>query len=198
MVAFGLTVCQLAQPAAAGQLEDGQAAYDKSDYVTALGIWRPLADQGNAAAQYNLGTMYLNGIGVPQDYAEAMKWYRLAADQGLAFAQNNLGIMYEQGLGVPKDYAEALKLFQNSADQGHAPGQYSLAGAYENGHGVEQNLVQALKWYILAAYTSPQVDTEFRGNAIIAREEVMAQLRADEVVEAQRLAREWLTAHQKP
>jgi TPR repeat protein len=44
--------------AVAGPYEDGVAAYEKGDYATALRVWRPLAEQGNAMAQYNLGVMY--------------------------------------------------------------------------------------------------------------------------------------------
>lgn len=62
---------------------------------------RHAAEQGDAAAQYNLGGMYANGWGVPQDYAEAVRWYRLAAEQGYAFAQYNLGHIYSTGEGVP-------------------------------------------------------------------------------------------------
>jgi TPR repeat protein len=65
----------------------------------------PIAEQGDASAQYNLGVMYANGYGVPQDYAEAVRWYRLAAGQGNAKAQYNLGLMYYNGEGVPQDYA---------------------------------------------------------------------------------------------
>jgi TPR repeat protein len=53
--------------------------------------FRLAADQGDALAQYNLGTMYYTGRGVPEDDAEAVRWYRLAADQGHAGAQYNLG-----------------------------------------------------------------------------------------------------------
>ena len=72
---------------------------------------RKAADQGDAAAQYNLGVMYDNGQGVPQDYAEAVRWYRKAADQGDASAQYNLGRLYADGQGVRKDYVQALKWF---------------------------------------------------------------------------------------
>ena len=61
--------------------------------------WKPLADQGHAGAQYNLGLMYANGRGVVEDDAEAVRWYRLAADQGHADAQYNLGWMYANGRG---------------------------------------------------------------------------------------------------
>jgi uncharacterized protein len=59
----------------------------------------PLADQGDATAQYILGRMYLDGNGVSQNYAEAVKWFRLSADRGDADAQNSIGTMYEHGLG---------------------------------------------------------------------------------------------------
>ena len=75
------------------QLKVGGAAYDRGDYATALKEFRPLAEQGNADAQFNLGFMYENGLGVPQDYAEAVKWYRNAAEQGYAQGQANLGLM---------------------------------------------------------------------------------------------------------
>ncbi len=41
-------------------------------------------------AQYNLGSMYKNGLGVTQDYGEAVKWYRLAAEQGDEEAKGKL------------------------------------------------------------------------------------------------------------
>jgi TPR repeat protein len=63
--------------AVAAPFEDYLAVYNKGDYATALRLIRPLADKGNADAQYNLGVLYEKGQGVPQDYAEAMKWYRL-------------------------------------------------------------------------------------------------------------------------
>jgi TPR repeat protein len=104
-------VLSLVAAVAAGPLEDAEDAIDRSDYATALRLWRPLANQGVARAQYFLGVMYDRGQGVPQDYAEALKWYRLAADQGVVSAQTTLGIMYRTGRGVPQDYAEALNGF---------------------------------------------------------------------------------------
>jgi TPR repeat protein len=76
----------LAAPVAAGPLEDGLAAYSRGDYATAMQLWRPLADRGDADAQFDLGVLYQNGQGVPQDYAAALNWYRKAADQGNADA----------------------------------------------------------------------------------------------------------------
>ena len=98
----------LTAPAWAG-FDEGVAAFKRGDYATALREFRPLAERGDATAQFNLGIMYDTGLGVPQDYAEAARWYRKAADQGNATAQFNLGFMYSNGRGVPQDYAKAVK-----------------------------------------------------------------------------------------
>ena len=74
----------------AGPLEESVAAYQRGDYATTVQLIRPMAEQGNALAQYELGFMYDQGQGVRQDDAEAVKWYGLAAEQGYAGAQNAL------------------------------------------------------------------------------------------------------------
>jgi TPR repeat protein len=80
--------------------------------------YRKAAEQGNALAQNNLGSMYRDGLGVPQDHAEAMKWYRKAAEQGNALAQNNLGFIYSTGRGVAQDYILAHLWFNLAAAAG--------------------------------------------------------------------------------
>ncbi len=97
--------------------DEGVAAYKRGDYATALREFRPLAERGDAKAQYGLGVMYLNGQGVPQDSAEVVKWHRKAAEQGHAVAQNNLGVMYGKGHGVPQDYVQAHMWFDLAASR---------------------------------------------------------------------------------
>ena len=70
---------------------------------------RALAEQGDAAAQFNLALMYDTGEGVPEDDAEAVRWYRMAAEQGEAAMQFNLGVMCANGEGVPENDAEAVR-----------------------------------------------------------------------------------------
>ena len=85
--------------------------------------WKPLADQGHAYAQYNLGIMYANGYGVPEDDAEAVRWYRLAADQGHAVrAQYNLGLKYANGEGVLQDNVTAHMWFNIAGANGDEAG----------------------------------------------------------------------------
>ena len=108
-------------PAFSADFQKGAAAYQSGDFVTALREWTPLAKQGNADAQFNLGVMYDKGQGVPQDYKTAVKWYSLAAEQGLAAAQYNLGFMYYNGKGVPQNYRSArLRLWSGTAAQSAA------------------------------------------------------------------------------
>jgi len=114
-LAFGLlpllVSTSLAVTAYSGEWEDAVAAYSRGDYTTAYRLFKPMAQQGMAEAQFILGLMYDNARGVPQDYAMAVKWYRKAAEQGIAKAQFNLGISYEDGQGVPRNYILAYKWF---------------------------------------------------------------------------------------
>ena len=68
--------------AVAGPLEDADAAVKRRDYATAVRLIGPLAEQGDASAQYMLGVFYDNGLGVPQDRVRAHMWLNLAARQG--------------------------------------------------------------------------------------------------------------------
>src|SRR5215468_8432213 len=106
----------VAAPVTAGPFEDGIAAYRRGDYPAAMGLLRPLADQGNASAQSYLGFMHLYGRGVPQDDAAAASWVQKAADQGNALAQHTLGFMYQNGRGVPQDDAAAIGWYSKAAD----------------------------------------------------------------------------------
>ena len=98
--------------------QKGLDASKNGDYATALKEWRPLAEQGDANAQSNLGWMYDNGFGVLEDDMEAVKWYRLAAEQGEASAQFYLGVAYAVGEGVLKDDEDAAQWFRLAAEQG--------------------------------------------------------------------------------
>ena len=102
--------------------QKGVTAYQSGDYATALSELQPLAEQGDAVAQYALGVMYNHGEGVPQDYKTAVKWYRLAAEQGYASAQGNLGYMYAFGDGVLTDYVRAHMWGNLSASNGNEKG----------------------------------------------------------------------------
>jgi len=182
------TVLALAfTPLAAQDFQKGLAAAQAGDFATALQEWTPLADQGNASAQYNLGIMYGQGQGVPQDDAEAIRWYRLAADQGNASAQYNLGVMYRRGDGVPQDYAEAIRWYRLAADQGNASAQYNLGIMYGQGQGVLQDNVMAHMWYNIASANGNDKSGEWR-------DERAGLMTPADISKAQAMARECMSS----
>lgn len=104
---LGVLLLVCAGVADADPFEDGVAAYARNDFAAAVRLWGPLADEGHADAQNNIGLLHENGQGVPVDLVEAARWYRRAAEQGHADAQLYLGVLYEGGRGVPQDSVRA-------------------------------------------------------------------------------------------
>lgn len=95
----------------------GELAYSAGDYRTALGEWRPLAESGDAVAQYYLGLLSENGSGVARDRNAAADWYRRAAEQELPDAQFALGDLYFVGLEGTPDPEQAAEWYRRAADQ---------------------------------------------------------------------------------
>ena len=139
------------------------------------------AEQGDAAAQYNLGNMYRRGEGVPLNVVEAVKWYRLAAEQGYANAQFNLGFAYANGYGVPQNAAEAAKWYRLAAEQGYAIAQLNLGGMYATGRGVPQDYLAAYVWFSVAA-------TQGNENAKTNRDRVVGILKPEQRARGKELA----------
>jgi TPR repeat protein/serine/threonine protein kinase len=101
--------------------------------------------------QFNRGSAYFNGEGVPRDFQQAMHWFRKAAEQGHKVAQFNLGVMYGSGQGAPKDDQQAAFWTRKAAEQGYADAQQNLGTMYGKGQGVPNDNVQALSWFQKAA-----------------------------------------------
>jgi hypothetical protein len=165
-------------------IDEGVAAYDEGDYTTAMAELRPLADAGDARAQFYLGEIYEGGLGVAQNDAKALEWYRRAAEQGLAKAQYHLGLLYEIGGNVPRDYATAAAWHRRAAEQDYSPAQSSLARLYLSGLGTEPDLVQAHVWSNLAVLSGIQSAERYRAKAAM-------QMTRDELDMATTLAAEW-------
>ena len=140
--------------AVAAPLEEADAAYTKGDYVTAVRLWRELAKQGNASAQFGLGRMYQTGRGgLPRDEVQAAAWFQKAAAQGNAKAEANLGILYEWGRGgLLQDDSQAVNWYRKAAEQGNADAEAGLGFMYEKGRGgLPHDDKQAVEWYRKAA-----------------------------------------------
>lgn len=93
-------------------LVPANAALMREDWATARALLAPLAESGNAEAQYKLGDLFYKGRGGQVDYLAAGKWYARAAEAlGTDWAheaQYNLGLMHAAGQGMPKDPQGAL------------------------------------------------------------------------------------------
>ena len=118
-IALVLSLVCLVVPAWA-DYQAGMDANNRGDYATALREWRPLAEQGDARAQFDLGLLYENGDGVPRDYAKAHEWYEKSAAQGGAKAQFYLGMQCAFGEGGPLDLVQAYMWYSLAAGNGHA------------------------------------------------------------------------------
>ncbi len=165
-----------------GAYEDGSAAFERNDYVTAIKLWRPLAEQGNASIQDIMGAMYKEGLGVTQDYKEAVKWWKLAAEQGYASAQTSLGVRYEKGQGVTQNYKEAVRLYRLAAEQGDVSAQYNLGLMYYKGYGVLQDYAHAHMWLNLASAAGD-------ADGIKSRDIIAKEMTPQQIEKAQEMAK---------
>jgi TPR repeat protein len=91
------------------RLAEALVAWNAGNYGVALDLWAPLAQQGQARAQSNMGAAFLEGRGVERDPQKAAAWLRRAAEQGDAGGQRNLALCYYEGWGVPQDRVEAAR-----------------------------------------------------------------------------------------
>ena len=118
-------------------------SYFSKDYVQALQLSEPLANEGIALAQNLLGVLYMEGKGVTQDYNKARLWLDKAASQNFPRAQMNIGRLYHNGWGVPQDYTRAKEWYEKAAAQGNAIAQYYIGWLYQYGQGVSQDYTRA-------------------------------------------------------
>lgn len=135
---MALLAVALAGPAAA-DVKAGVDAWAQGDYDRALREWRPLADAGDADAQFNLGQAYKLGRGVPADIAAALEYYRKAAEQGHERAQDNYGLLLFQQNRRP----QAMPWLERSAERGEPRAQYLVGTALFNGDLLSRDWVRA-------------------------------------------------------
>jgi cell division septation protein DedD len=138
LVAAAVAAMLGSSPALA-DVKKGVSAWQAGDYPGAVREWRPLADKGDADAQFNMGQAYKLGRGAPADMKLAQSWYEKAAAQGHEQAQANLGlILFQNG-----NRTAALPWIRKAADRGDARAQYVLGTALFNGDGVPKDWPRA-------------------------------------------------------
>lgn len=143
-----LLAAALAAPAAA-DVKAGVDAWAQGDYAKGVREWRPLADAGDADAQFNLGQAYKLGRGVPVDIAAALEYYRKAAVQGHARAEDNYGLLLFQ----QNQRQQAMPWLERSAERGEPRAQYLVGTALFNGDLLSRDWVRAYALMSRAAAT---------------------------------------------
>jgi hypothetical protein len=175
---LALSAILFCSPAVAG-LSEGYDALARKDYARAMKEYRPLAERGNAEAQYRVGRMYEFGQGVSQDKAQGIAWIRKAAAQNHADAQQELGFIYATGDGVKQDDVQAVAWFRKAAMQGDATAQYNLGLLYAKGQGVPKDYAQAIDWWRKSAVQG-NADAQFKLGVVyhngdgVAKDDVLA------------------------
>lgn len=128
-----------APPVVAQSVGDGITAWQARDYASAVKIWRPLAEAGNADAAFNLGQAYRLGRGVPVNLAAAQTWLLRAASKDHVDAQSTLGLLlFDSG-----DRSGGLRWLKEAADAGEARALLVYGTALFNGDGVPRDQVRA-------------------------------------------------------
>ena len=111
--------CLIHRTGVFGLYKKGLAHLNYQEYDKAFEIWRRLAEDGSAQAQFDLGVMMHNGLGVAKDPEKSIYWFEKAAAQHHADAENYLGAIYNTGNGAPQDIEKALHFLKRAMDQGH-------------------------------------------------------------------------------
>ncbi len=169
----------------------GWSEYENKNFNSALETWLPLAEKGNPDAQYFVGILYSNGLGVPVDFKEAGKWFHKSADQGDVGAQYYLGLFFETGKGFPQDFNQAGYWFKKAANQGYPDAQFHLGEWYSKENGAEQDFVLAYVWFALADGNGIQT-------AQTKMEEVQKYLTPKQLIKGRQLARQvWVRLERK-
>ena len=178
----------MSHPVVAGDAEAPDCLKTKLAPVVKVAACRAAAENGDAKAQYTLGLLYENGIGMPQNSVQAVVWYRRAAEQENAAAQHSLGVLYAEGQGMLQDHAEAVTWFHRAAENGNVEGQYMLGLLYALGQGVPQDDTLAHMWFNLASASGYK-------KAFETRDKVAEKMTPSQIAAAQQLAQEWVQAH---
>ena len=160
-------------------LPDALIRYTKLDYVKALEMLLPIAQNGDSVAQEILGFMYARGDGIPADETAAYQWFALAADAGRTEAQFQLGRIHRDGAGVPRDGKTALYWFGRAAQRGSVDAMNAAGEIYLGRYDVGTDYAAALEWFFHAAEhgSAPamyNIGTRYALGQGVARDEIEA------------------------
>ena len=142
-VLIGATTPAPAQPA----VKSGIDAWQHGDYAAAVAIWRPLAQKGDADAEFDLGQAYRLGRGVPVDLAQAQLWLEKAAEAGHLDAQTTFGLLlFDSG-----NRSGAMRWLKKAAERGEPRAMLVYGTALFNGDGAPKDPALAYAYVSRAA-----------------------------------------------
>lgn len=116
----GLCLLLFGACAMAAPYDEALAARDHGDFASAFNTFQRLAQQGDAASQFQLSLLYASGRGVAPNANQAMQWLQRAAGHGNADAQSNLGVALASGRNVAQNVVKAYAWFKLAARAGNA------------------------------------------------------------------------------
>jgi TPR repeat protein len=143
-----------------------------------------LAQGGNVPAMTDLGTAYLQGVGVEKNAKIAHDWYLRGASLGSGEALFNLGLLYQSGYSGDADYKRAADYYTRAANKNSGRAMMALGDLYAKAQGVSSSRVQALAWYELAADRGV-------AEAVAKRDSMTRDMASDEVDQANTIAAAW-------
>ena len=156
------------------------------NYPEAIKWYTKAAELGDKSAQKRLGGMYSSAQGGPENSVEAIRWYTISAVQGDAESQWKLGDIYFKA----ENYPEAMKWYTKAAEQGSYVYQNELGMKYSIGKGTPKNEMEAYKWLALSTKTKWDGFMSEEQNAVVLRDKLAAGLTKEQLLEAQRLAKQ--------
>lgn len=174
----------LAAGTARADFSAGWESYEKADFFGAARAWLPLAEEGDARAQYALAILLLRGRGFDRNAAGAAVLLAPAAAAGHPEAAYALAILYQDGDGVRADRREAARLYRIAADAGYGPAQNNLGLLYALGDGIAKDALAAHVWFSLAARGGDE-------GAVRNRDRMALELNPAQTVESARRLQAW-------
>lgn len=170
-------------------VKEGFAAYKSGDFKQAYDIWLPLAEAGNAEAQFRVGRLYQKGEGQTKNIDTALSWYLRATASQHTRAMNSIGVIYEIGDGVDKKISMAMTYYYIAAEKCQISAQFNLGQLYFRLPEQKRDVIHGHMWLEIAAARGHElarkVSTRLR--EILTKDE--------EFFRAKQKAQEWLYTH---
>lgn len=129
------------------RLSEAVKLYDVKQFDKALPVLKKLAKKNDPLANYYLGMMALNGLGMKKDVSLAYESFNKAALELEPAAIYMMGVCYLNGFGTSKNDAKAFEYFQSASERKYHDAQLKVAECYEIGLGVTKNETKSLKIY---------------------------------------------------